>query len=173
MPIGAGATILGSAAIGAVSSGLAARADTKSAKRSVQSAERQRDESQAFIEKNIKQARGDLFKLYPQAQESRRLGVQAGMDLLGQAIPQQLKAFQGGNVAAQNMLIQGLPQQQNAILGRGVSFNPQAVQLGGGINMPQLPQPTQMQPQMQPQPNEMQPNREFVEPRYSMMLGAE
>ena len=39
--------------------------------------------------------------------------------------------------------------------------------------MPQLPQPTQMQPQMQPQPNEMQPNREFVEPKYSMMLGAE
>ena len=61
--------------------------DNNSAKRSVRSAERQRAESQAFIEKNIKQARGDLFKLFPQAQGSRRAGAQAGLDLMAQSIP--------------------------------------------------------------------------------------
>jgi hypothetical protein len=154
---------IGAAVSGAVVGVGAAVSDNRNAKRSRDSAERQREESQAFIEKNIKQARGDLFKLLPQAQESRRLGAQAGMDLLGQTIPQQIESFQGGNVAAQNMLIQGLPQQQNAILGRGTSFNPQAVQLGGGINMPQLPNQVQIQPDVQPQPQIQEP----------MMIGAE
>jgi len=108
----------------------AARQDRKSAEKSVESAERQRDESQAFIEKSIKQARGDLFKLFPSAQESAATGLQAGLDVFGQTVPQQLQAFQGGNVAAQQQLIQGLQPQRAAILGQEVNFDPQATQLG-------------------------------------------
>jgi len=135
---------------GAVGSIGAAAIDNQSAKRSVRSAERQRAESQRFIEKNIKQARGDLFQLFPQAQESRRAGAQAGLDLMAQTIPQQINSFQGGNVAAQNALIQGLPQQQNALLGRRVTLDQQPVRLGGGLTVPQLPAANSMAPQGNP-----------------------
>lgn len=145
MLLGAGATV-GAAAI-----------DAKSAKNSVKSAERQRAESQAFIEKNIQQARGDLFRLFPQAQESRRAGAQAGLDLFSQSIPAQMNAFQDGNVAAQNTLIQGLPQVQNALLGNRVTLNQQPVRLGDyGVglagNAPQLPAANTIS---SPPPNEL------------------
>jgi hypothetical protein len=119
-------------------------ADNRNAKKSIKSQERQREDSQAFIERQIERARGDLFKLYPDAQRSRRLGAQAGLNLLGQSIPKQIEAFQGGNVAAQNMLMQGLPQAQNAILGRGTAFNPQSIRLGGEITIPTLPDPIEI-----------------------------
>lgn len=135
MPIGA---------IGGAVAGGAALLDNKNARQSRETSERQRDESQAFIEQQIAKSRGDLFKFFPQGQESRRLGAQAGLDLISQSMPQQIESFQGGNVAAQNMLIQGLPHQQNAILGRPSNFNPQAVQLGGGLNVPQLPEQIQI-----------------------------
>jgi hypothetical protein len=108
----------------------AAKSDRDAAERSAETAQRQRQESQDFIEKTIKQARGDLFKLFPSAQESLQTGIQAGLDVFNQAIPAQLQAFQGGNVGAQNQLIQGLSQQQNAILGQPIDFNPQALELG-------------------------------------------
>lgn len=130
MPVGIG---LGAAAV------FASKSDRKSAKESVKSQERQREESQQFIKDQVEQARGDLFRLFPQAQESRRLGAQAGLDLFGEVIPQQLQAFQGGNVAAQEALIQGLPQFQNAILGQPTNLNFQPVQLGGELNVPNLP----------------------------------
>lgn len=116
-----------------------AREDRESAEEISDTSKRQRSESQQFIEDQVEQARGDLFKLFPQAQESRRLGAQAGLDLFGEVIPQQLEAFQGGNVAAQQQLIQGLPQFQNAILGQPTNLNFQPTQLGAEFNVPQLP----------------------------------
>ena len=110
--------------------GLAAsRQDRKSVEKANESAERQRAESIAFIDKSIKQARGDLFKLFPSAQKSMTTGFQGSLDVLNQAFPQQLQAFQGGNVAAQNQLIAGLQPQRAAVLGQDINFNPQATQL--------------------------------------------
>ena len=110
--------------------GLAAsRQDRKSVEKANESAERQRAESITFIDKSIKQARGDLFKLFPSAQKSMTTGFQGRLDVLNQAFPQQLQAFQGGNVAAQNQLIAGLQPQRAAVLGQDINFNPQATQL--------------------------------------------
>ena len=125
---------------GAVASGGAAYGDYQSNKKNRKSAERQRAESQAFIEKQMKQARGDLFRMQPLASESRRLGAQAGLDLMAQSIPQQLGAFKAGNMGAQRITAQGLPQMQNAILGRGINTNFQPVDVGGEFVVPELPQ---------------------------------
>ena len=141
----------------------AARSDRKSIERSVESQERQRTESIAFIEKSIKQARGDLFKLFPSAQESLTTGIQAGLDVFKQSIPQQFQSFQQGNVAAQNQLIGGLAPQRAAILGQDVPFNPQATQLqipvpSGIPNAPQFPSINELglQGETQPQSNPLQ-----------------
>lgn len=132
---------VGAAIAGTVVAGGAAIADTRSARRATESAERQREESQAFIESQIKQARGDLFKLFPQAQESRRLGAQAGLDLIAQTVPQQLGAFQQGNVAAQQTAVSGFEQQMNAILGQPIQTDFQPVRIGADFQVPQLPAP--------------------------------
>jgi hypothetical protein len=131
---------LGAAIGGTVVSGAAAVGDYRNNKKNRKSAERQRAESQAFIEKQMKQARGDLFRMQPLASESRRLGAQAGLDLMAQTVPQQLGAFKAGNMGAQRIVSQGLPQMQNAILGRGINTNFQPVDVGGEFQVPQLPQ---------------------------------
>jgi hypothetical protein len=118
----------------------AARQDRKSVEKANESAERQRAESIAFIDKSIKQARGDLFKLFPSAQKSMATGFQGSLDVFNQAFPQQLQAFQGGNVAAQNQLIAGLQPQRAAILGQDINFNPQATQLQTPVLQGNLPQ---------------------------------
>ena len=123
----------GGAAVGA------AALDRKSATESVKSAQRQRDESQAFIEKNINQARGDLFRLFPQAQESRRLGAQAGLDLIAQTVPQQLGAFQQGNIGAQDITAAGFRQQLNAVLGQPIQTDFQPVRIDTDFQVPDLP----------------------------------
>lgn len=118
----------------------AAGQDRKSVEKSTESAERQRAESIAFIDKSIKQARGDLFKLFPSTQRSMTTGFQGGLDVFNQAFPQQLQAFQGGNVAAQNQLIAGLQPQRAAILGQDINFNPQATQLQTPVLQGTLPE---------------------------------
>ena len=133
------AVIAGGATLGA------AALDAKSSKNAVKSAERQKAASQAYIEKQIAQARSDIFKLFPAAQESRQQGLQSGIDLYSQAYPAMMNTFQQGNVGAQNALIQGLPQIQNAILGGPVDLS--------GIQAMQLQQPqglTLPQAQMKP-----------------------
>ena len=134
------------ALIGAGAGLLAANEDRKTARSSIRSAERQRDASQAFIREQIAQGREDLFRLFSASQDSRRLGVNAGLDLVRQNFPQQLGAFQQGNVGAQQTLINALPQIQNAILGRPVDLNMQPVQLGGELIIPQLPAAGPMAP---------------------------
>jgi hypothetical protein len=67
---------------------------------------------QAFIEEQAAQARGDVFNLFPGAQQVRQEGFQGALDVFGQTIPQQLGLLQAG-----------LPQQINAILGKPLDLS--------------------------------------------------
>lgn len=149
---GTGATLLG------------ARSDRKQADKNMRSAERQRAESQKFIEESVNKARGDLFKLFPAAQESRNQGLQAGIDLYKQSIPQQLGAFTQGNMAAQNALIQGLPAMQAAIMGQPMNYNPQAQQVAPNAgNFLQGIQAPPFAPIQQQMPNQQMPAGGMIE----------
>jgi len=90
------------------------------------------------------QARQDLFKLFPAAQQNAQLGFQGALDIFGQSLPAQTDAFQQGNVGAQQQLLAGLPQQQNALFGNQVDFSqlqPVQVQTPDlGFFQQQLPQ---------------------------------
>ena len=117
------AVIGGSAVLGAISS----RNATKSAARAQSDAA---DKSAAQIAASTAKARGDLFKLFPAAQQNTQQGYQGALDVFSQALPQQANTFQAGNVAAQNQLLTGMPQFQNAILGAPVDYSKfQATQL--------------------------------------------
>ena len=120
---------------------LAAKSDADSRSDATDAAMQQRKASQDFIQKQIDQARADIFKLYPSAQESQQKGLQAGLSLYQQALPQMLNTFQQGNMGAQNALLAGLPQMNNAILGNKVDYSGlQPVQL----QQPQAPNVPQM-----------------------------
>ena len=96
-------------------------------------------------EQASQQAREDLFKLYPAAQQNAQQGFQAALDVFGQSVPMQADVFQQGNLGAQNQILAGLPQMQNAILGGQVdysAFQPTQVQ------MPDLSFLQQQLPQM-------------------------
>lgn len=69
------------------------------------------------------QARGDLFNLFPAAQQNANLGFQRALDVFGQSLPAQTQAFQQGNVGAQQQLINALPQYQNALFGAPVDYS--------------------------------------------------
>lgn len=69
------------------------------------------------------QAREDINRLFPQAQQRGQQGYQSALDIFKQVAPQQTSAFQGGNVAAQNMLLAGLPMAQSAILGGQIDYS--------------------------------------------------
>ncbi len=140
MAITTAAALIGSAIVGAGS----AMADRNANKKALSSAEKQKAASQAYIEKQVAQARSDIFKLFPAAQESRQKGLQAGLDLYKQAYPAMMNTFQQGNVGAQQMLAQGLPQIQNAILGNPVNMQgiqPVQLQQPQGLTLPNY-QPT-------------------------------
>ena len=94
-------------------------AEKKAAKAQTQALE----QGQAFTREGVEQARQDLFKLFPAAQQNVQQGFQAAADVFGQSLPAQVQAFQGGNVGAQQALLAGLPQFQNAILGGNVDFS--------------------------------------------------
>ena len=128
---------------GAVGSVGAAYMDSKSRSDATDSAMEQRKASQDFIQKQIDQARADIFKLFPEGQKARTQGLQAGLSLYQQSLPAMMNAFQGGNVAAQKQLLAGLPQMQNAILGNPVDYS--------GLQAVQLNQPAPLQmPNYQP-----------------------
>jgi hypothetical protein len=116
-------------------------------------AREQAEASRKFIEKSIAQGRSDLLKLFPAAQESRRSGIQAGLDVFNQTIPQQVGAFEQGNLQAQRTVAGALPNRMAALTGGFVNPNMQVSQPMGmrGIQFPQqLPQATQM-PNMEQQ----------------------
>ena len=120
---GIATAIAGAAIVGGISS----RNSTKSA---VRASEQAGDKSSAQLAASTAKARGDLFNLFPAAQENAQRGYQGALDVFKQALPQQANTFQAGNVAAQNQLLSGMPQFQNAILGAPVDYNQfQATQL--------------------------------------------
>jgi len=109
------AILAGVTAVGSVASVVSTN---KRAKEANEAQQQGLEAAEQFITEAQSQARQDLFKLFPQAQETRRQGTLAGLNVLSQTIPAQVDLFRGGNIAAQNQLIQTLPQFQNAILGR-------------------------------------------------------
>jgi hypothetical protein len=123
-------------------------------------AREQAEASRKFIENSIAQGRADLLKLFPAAQESRRSGIQAGLDVFNQVIPQQVGAFEQGNLQAQKTVAGALPNRMAALTGGFVNPNMQPSQPMGmrGIQFPtqlpnavQMPQMAQNAPQGQPQ----------------------
>jgi hypothetical protein len=117
------AAVAGSAVVGAISSRNATKA-------SVRASEQAGDKAAQQLAASTAQARGDLFKLFPAAQQNTQRGYQGALDVFKQALPQQAQQFQAGNVAAQNQLLAGMPQYQNAILGAPVDYSQfQATQL--------------------------------------------
>ena len=100
-------------------------------------------ESREFIERQAEQARGDVLKLFPAAEEARQLGTQGALDIFGQTIPQQLDVFQRGNVGAQQTLTQGLPQILAALRGTPIDLSqlqPQTLAFDPSFAQQQLPQ---------------------------------
>lgn len=89
------------------------------------------DKSASQLAASQAQARGDLFKLFPAAQDNAMQGYQGAIDVFKQSTPQQMAFGQSGNIAAQNQLINAMPQYQNAILGAPVDYSQfQATDLG-------------------------------------------
>jgi hypothetical protein len=102
--------IVGSAAIGAVSSNMAAK----------KGAAAQR-EGQALIAEGQTQGRADVMGQFPQAQEAQTRGFEEFRDFLSnQVMPAQSQPFVSGNMAAQEQVSRGLPQVQNALLGNAI-----------------------------------------------------
>lgn len=133
-------------ALGAGATLLAGGMDSRSAKKSIESAEEQKALSQEFIKQQMDQARGDLFKLFPSAQDSQQKGLQAQLGVIKQGFPMQVNAFREGNIMAQQQLINALPQIQNAILGRPMNLGGlQAQRVNGGVDTAQMPQAPQFQ----------------------------
>lgn len=111
------------AAVLAVAS-IASAASQRSAARSAQRRqERALREGREITATSGAQARGDVLRLFGQAQEQQALGFQQAQQLFGQTIPQQANVFQAGNVAAQQQLLAGLPLFQSAILGGPLDFS--------------------------------------------------
>lgn len=77
----------------------------------------------AETKRSTSEARGDLFKLFPAAQQTARQGFQGGLDVFGQSLPAQTDVFTQGNLGAQQAIAQGLQQQQNALFGNQVDFS--------------------------------------------------
>ena len=94
-------------------------AEKKASKASQKGIER----GMADIKAGTEQARADINRLFPQAQQAGQQGFQGAMDVFNQSINPQMQAFQGGNVAAQNQILAGLPQMQNAILGNQIDYS--------------------------------------------------
>jgi len=146
-----------------VGTGLAikgSRDQKKASKKALQSQEKQVSENRDFISKSQTQARADVQRIFPEAQQQRQLGFQGALDVFGETIPQQLGVFQQGNLAAQQALLGGLPQIQNAILGRPVDFSqfqPQQLRFDSSFAQQQLPDFQALQapvaPPQTPEPN--------------------
>tara|TARA_R110002124_G_scaffold79833_5_gene211885 strand:+ start:850 stop:1539 length:690 start_codon:yes stop_codon:yes gene_type:complete len=117
-----------------------ANQDRKSMENANETAQRQRAESISFLDKAIKQGRGDLFKLFPSAQKTLQAGMQGSMDVFNQAFPQQLQAFQAGNIGAQKQIIAGMQPRMNALMGQPMNYNPQITEIQQPTLQGQLPQ---------------------------------
>lgn len=101
------------------------------------------EENRAFAIQQAGQAREDLLRLFPAAEQNINLGFQAGLDTFAQTIPLQAGVFQAGNVAAQQQLLAGAPQVQAALLGGPVDFSalqPTQLPFDTSFSQAQLPE---------------------------------
>lgn len=112
-------------------------------KKAAQAQERSAERGMDFIREGIETARGDINRLYPQAQDMLAGGFQGALDVFGQALPQQADVFQQGNMGAQQALMAGLPQANAAILGGPIDYSalqqPTALSYDMGWAQQQLP----------------------------------
>lgn len=158
----ASVAIVGAAVVGGVASNRAAKKGAKAAER-----------GQDILAQSREQARGDVNRIFPQAQEMQAQGFDNFRNFLNdQVVPQQTQPFIGGNMAAQAQVARGLPQIQNAILGRQTDLSGfKARQVGqqpsfdlGAIN----PQPVETQP-----PNSTQFNLDEFLKNLNVNIGGE
>ena len=113
---GVATAIAGAAIVGSITSSKASKSATESSEKGAAAAA-------AETRRAADEARSDLFKLFPAAQQSVGLGFQGALDVFGQSLPAQVDVFQQGNVGAQQQLLAGLPLFQNAILGGNIDFS--------------------------------------------------
>ena len=104
--------VVGSAVIGA-------RASSKAAK----SARSGQKEALRATTAATGQARGDITRLFGEAEESRGEAFGNVLDFISGAPSQQIAPFQRGNVLAQEQVGRGLTQVQRAILGQDVDLS--------------------------------------------------
>jgi len=130
-------------------------------------AREQAEASRKFIEKSIAQGRTDLLKLFPAAQESRRAGIQAGLDIFNQTIPQQVGAFEQGNLQAQRTVAGALPNRIAALKGTPMNLN--SMQPSQPMGMRGIQLPTQL-PQATPFPQMQQQQQNQIPPEVQMQL---
>ena len=162
------------AVAGAVSSRNASKKAASATKSAAKTAADQTSQS-------ANQARADLFKLFPAAQQNAQQGFQGALDVFGQSLPAQTNVFQQGNLGAQQAILQGLPQIQNALLGNQVDLSQlqpfQVQQPDLGFFQQQLPQAVDPFAPPPPVTNQQMgfggllPPGEFIGPLPSNMLG--
>ena len=80
-------------------------------------------DAQALTRKGVEEARADINRLFPQAQQTAQQGFQGALDVFGQSLPAQTDVFTQGNVGAQQAILAGLPQMQNALLGNNIDYS--------------------------------------------------
>lgn len=142
MAVATGTAMLLAAGAGTAGTIYAANKDQSIQEANMRSAEQQKERSLEFIQKSMEKARGDLFKLFPAAQESRQESMRFGLDLLGQTIPAQLDLYRQGNMNAQQQIADGYQPRITALTGGlQVPYNPQVrgTQMPN-INMPAVPE---------------------------------
>ena len=114
--MGVAAAVAGSALVGAYAS-------SKASSKAVKASDRASQTAATETRRSTEEARADLNRLFPQAQQAGQQGFQGALDVFNQAVPQRQQAFQGGNVAAQQQILAGLPQIQNALMGNAVDYS--------------------------------------------------
>ena len=113
----------------------------------------QNRETLAYQKQLNNQARGDLNRLFPQAQETRRSGFADALAMFGQTMPQQFDLMSQGRANVEDTLINGQSQVQRALLGLPTDMSglrKAPLQVDTSFANRQLPEAVSYQPQQQP-----------------------
>ena len=102
-----------------VSGGIAAKGAKDAASAQVKGAK----ESQRIRQEAADAAKKEIIPLFEQAQRDAQLGYGAALDLIGQAVPEQVKSLQQGSMNAQETLIAGMDPFRQATLGLPVDLS--------------------------------------------------
>lgn len=94
------------------------------------------------IQQAAMQSRGDLQGGYGDAGTALGQGYGQALQMMGQAIPEQMSTFQQGNLAAQQYLLGGMPMYEAALRGQPINYGAQMpfqVQYNPGFSQQGLP----------------------------------